>query len=167
MNGSVFGLMRSDMRACRRNPKGMLLCVIYRVAHSVVGWPGLLRPVGWLVVGLYKFVTEYVLGTEIHWRASIGPGLRIYHGYGLVVHSNAVLGAGCTLRQGVTIGSKDEEGQLTPVIGNKVNIGASALIIGSYRVGDGAQIGAGAVVVCDVPAGAVVVGNPGRVLRHG
>lgn len=115
-------------------------------------------------MALYKFVTEYVLGSEIHWRAEIGPGLRIYHGYGLVVHSNAKIGANCTLRQGVTLGSKDEDGIETPIIGNDVNIGASALIIGSLSIGDGAKIGAGAVIVSDVPAMASAVGNPAKVI---
>ncbi len=124
-------------------------------------------PVGLVIVGLYKLLTEYILGSEIHWRARIGPGLCIYHGYGLVVHSNAVIGSFCTLRHGVTVGSKMVDGVLTaPTVGNHVDVGTGALIIGGYTIGDGARIGAGAVVVSSVPAGAIVVGNPGRILPH-
>lgn len=164
MTRSCLALLRSDFRADRRNPKGLLLCGLYRITHAVLGWPKWVMPLGYILVLFYKLITEYVLCTEIHWRARIGPGLRIYHGYGLVVHSNAVIGANCVLRQGVTIGAKDEAGLLVPEIGDDVEIGVSALIIGAHRIGDGARVGAGTVVVGDVPAQGMVVGNPGRVL---
>lgn len=166
MTMSCFGLIMSDIKADRRNPKGLLLCTLYRIAHSVTGWPKPLLPFGYVLVLLYKLVTEYVLGTEIHWRTRIGPGLRIYHGYGLVVHSNVIIGSNCVLRHGVTIGSKDSAGTLVPVLGDDVEVGVSALIIGPYRIGNGAKVGAGTVVLGDVPDGCVVVGNPGRVINR-
>lgn len=166
MTLSCYALICSDVRADKRNPKGLLICILYRITHSVLHWPNILKPLGFLLVFLYKFITEYILGTEIHWRARIGPGLRVYHGYGLVVHSNSSIGSNCILRQGVTIGAKDALGKLTPVIGDGVNIGVNALIIGAHRIGDRAVIGAGAVVVSDVPADGTVVGNPGRLLNH-
>ena len=166
MTLSCWALIRSDIKADPRNPKGLLVCTLYRVAHSVTRWPKWLLPLGYVGVAVYKAITEYVLGTEIHWRATIGPGLRVYHGYGLVVHSNSVIGRNCTLRHGVTIGAKDAEGLLVPVIGDDVEVGVGALVIGAHTIGDGARIGAGTVVVSDVPAGATVVGNPGRILNH-
>lgn len=162
----LFRLIASDIRADRRNPKGLLICVLYRFAHSTLYYPTFLRPIRLLIVAIYKLLTEYILGTEIHWRAQIGPGLRVYHGYGLVVHSNAKIGANCTLRQGVTLGSKDEHGFNTPVIGDDVNIGVSAILIGNISIGDSVIIGAGTVVISDVPANAIVVGNPGKVIRR-
>lgn len=163
---STWALIRSDLASDRRNPKGLFLCVLYRIAHSCVEWPNVMKPMAVLVILLYKLLTEYVLGSEIHWRATIGPSLRVYHGYGLVIHSNAIIGSNFTVRHGVTIGSKDEMGTQTPIIGDRVNVGASALIIGSHKLGDDVVVGAGAVVVGDVPAGSIVVGNPGRILSR-
>jgi putative colanic acid biosynthesis acetyltransferase WcaB len=85
------------------------------------------------------------------------------------VHEGAVLGTGCTLRQSTTIGAKqlaDGTQSASPVLGEGVDVGANAVILGAVRVGDHAVIGAGAVVVKDVPAGAVVAGNPARIIRQ-
>jgi serine acetyltransferase len=147
MTLSCYALICSDVRADKRNPKGLLICILYRITHSVLHWPNILKPFGFLFF-LYKFITEYILGAEIHWRARIGHGLRVCHGYGLVVHSNSYIGSNCILRQGVTIGAKDALGKLTPVIG------------------DGPVIGARAVVISDVPIGEALVGNSGRLLDY-
>ena len=82
-------------------------------------------------------------------------------GTALVSHGGAVIGSGCTLRHCTTIGMKSHPDDV-PLIGDRVDIGCNSVIIGRIRVGDGAVIGAGSVVVKDVPAGAVVVGNPAR-----
>ncbi len=164
----VIRLIISDVRADPRNPKGILLCILYRLAHSVILFPKWILPLGYIIILMYKLITEYILGSEIHWRATIGKSFRVYHGYGLVVHSGAVIGDGCILRHGVTIGSKIVSGTLrSPLIGNNVDVGVGALIIGGYNIGDNAKIGAGTVVVSDVPQGATVVGNPGRILSSG
>jgi serine acetyltransferase len=81
-----------------------------------------------------------------------------------VIHPGARIGASCLLRQGVTIGDRLPR-QGLPVLGNNVNVGANALILGPVRVGDGAVIGAGSVVIHDVAPGCVVAGNPARILR--
>lgn len=101
----------------------------------------------------------------------IGPGLAITHGWGLVVSPGASIGANCTLFHGVTLGRKDNidgEGRRSsgyPIIEDEVWIGAHAVVIGAVTIGRGARIAAGTVVTKDVPAGAIVVGNPARVLR--
>jgi len=162
---SFLATIREDLKANKRNPKGVLIVLLYRVAHSFVAAPWFLKPIAMIVVGLYKFLTEYIIGTEIHWRSTIGPGLAVWHGYGLVVHSHARLGSRVTLRHGVTIGAKSRTIIEAPVIGNDVDVGSSALIIGGVTVGDGAVIGAGAVVTKDVPAFGLVAGNPATLLR--
>ncbi len=99
-------------------------------------------------------------GIDIPHEADFGPGLRIHHFGGIFVHPSVRAGAGCTLYQGATLGDAgDDRG---PLLGNDVLVGANALVLGPVRVGDGARIGAGAVVVRDVPSGATVAGNPAR-----
>lgn len=163
---NIFRLIASDLKANRRNPKGAFICVNYRIAHQCVGAPFLLKPLAYAWILVYKAVSEYIVGTEIHWRAKIGPFLTVYHAYGLVVNSNAVIGANCVLRHGVTIGVKEtNESLASPILGDRVDVGAGAILIGGISVGDDAIIGAGSVVVKDVPRGAVVAGNPARIIR--
>lgn len=101
------------------------------------------------------------MGVELRPKTLVGPGLTIYHGFGLVVNDHAKIGAGVTLRNGVVIGNKVTDGAC-PTIDDGVQVGANAVILGDVRIGAGAKIGAGAVVVRDVLAGSVVVGNPAR-----
>lgn len=125
------------------------------------------RPARWwsAPIGvLYRVWVDWSMGIELPWRTRVGPGLRLQHGFGLVVHDNARIGARVTLRQGVTIGVARDRG-LPPLIGDDVDVGAGAVILGEINVGDGAIIGAGSVVIESVPPMAVVVGNLGRVAR--
>ena len=98
---------------------------------------------------------------------SIGPGLRIYHGDGIVIASDAVIGRGMTLEHQVTIGNRiGHEGELgCPTIGDDVFIGVGAKVLGAIRIGNNVRIGANAVVLHDVPDNATVVGVPGKVVR--
>lgn len=92
-----------------------------------------------------------------------GTELFMPHPYGIVVHAKSVIGDRVTIMQNVTLG-ENQRTPGVPTIGDDVVIGAGACILGPVTVGDGAMIAAGSVVVRDVPAGATVVGNPGRVL---
>lgn len=111
---------------------------------------------------LFRLV-ETAVGISLPKAATIGPGLRVWHFGGVFLHPDCVIGANCTLRQGVTIGNRDVDGPV-PVLGDDVDIGAYAQLLGAIRIGDGAKIGAMAVVLCDVPAGATAVGAPARVI---
>ncbi|MDB5063405.1 MAG: serine acetyltransferase, partial [Mucilaginibacter sp.] len=95
--------------------------------------------------------------------------LIFYHGQGLVVNFKTIIGENCVLRNGVTIGHKKlADGSLSnaPRIGNNVDIGANACIIGDITIGDNVIIGAGAVVIKDIPANSIAVGNPAKVLEN-
>ncbi len=92
-----------------------------------------------------------------------GKELFIPHPYGIVVHAESVIGDRVTLMQNVTLGENQREPGV-PVIGDDVVIGAGACVLGPVHVGDGAMVAAGAVVIRDVPPGATVVGNPGRII---
>jgi serine O-acetyltransferase len=92
--------------------------------------------------------------------------LRIYHFGTIIVHAQAEIGANCTLRHGVTIGNRGEEGPV-PILEDDVELGAYAQVLGGVRIGRGAKIGAMSLVLCDVPPGAVAVGVPARVICRG
>ncbi len=119
------------------------------------------------IYGLAAPLVEMLVGISIPKTARIGPGLRIFHGGGIVVHEHARIGARCTMRQGVTVGERREGGPV-PLIGDDVEFGAYAQVLGGIVVGDGASIGALTVVLGDVPALATAVGVPARIarLRH-
>ncbi len=117
---------------------------------------------------LYSVLIGWIIGFELPWDTQVGPNLKVFHGQALVVNHETIIGANCTLRNSTTIGNKNlSDGSCSgsPKIGNNVNIGSNVVILGAITVGDNAVIGAGSVVVKDVPAGAVVVGNPARVIR--
>lgn len=103
---------------------------------------------------------------EIHPGAKIGKGLFIDHGAGVVIGETAEIGDYCTIYHNVTLGGTGKEkGKRHPTIGNNVLIGSGAKILGPFKIGDNAMIGANAVVLNEVPAGATVVGVPGKVTR--
>jgi len=160
--------LSADRAANARNSKGRLIVTAFRITeflHSNRNHNVLAKIAASFVHAAYRITVDYIMGVYIPVEASVGKGLCVYHGVGLVVHPASVIGNFCTLRQGVTIGSRDGTDAAVPVIGSHVSIGANAVVIGRLTVGDGAVVGAGTVVLCDVPAGSVVVGNPGVVRK--
>lgn len=106
-------------------------------------------------------------GIEIHPGATIGKGLFIDHGHGVVIGETAILGDNCTLYQGVTLGGTGKEkGKRHPTLGNNVMVSAGAKILGSFSVGDNVKVGAGSVVLREVPANSTVVGVPARIIKR-
>jgi serine O-acetyltransferase len=109
--------------------------------------------------------TRFATGIEIHPGATIGEGLFIDHGMGVVIGETAEIGDDCHILQGVTLGGTSlHRTKRHPTLGNRVTVGAGAKIIGAVEIGDNARIGAGSVVVTNVPANATVVGVPGHVV---
>ncbi len=105
-------------------------------------------------------------GIELPYTARLGRRVVIEHQSGIVIHGNAEIGDDCIIRQDVTIGNRRSERPLdAPRLGKRVTVGAGAKVLGAVQVGDDAKIGANAVVCDDVPAGAVVIGIPARVVR--
>lgn len=105
-------------------------------------------------------------GVDILPRADIGGGCIIAHGIGLVVGGRTVIGEDCTLLHGVTLGEARFDELDCPRLGDRVTVGAGAIVLGGIQIGDDALIGAGSVVVSDVPPGAVVAGVPARELSR-
>jgi serine O-acetyltransferase len=110
-------------------------------------------------------VARWLTGIEIHPGAKIGRRFFIDHGMGVVIGETAEIGDDCTLYHGVTLGGTTwRKEKRHPTLGNNVVVGAGAKILGPITVGDNARVGSNSVVVKDVPAGATVVGIPGRVI---
>jgi serine O-acetyltransferase len=134
---------------------------LHRLAHTLHSH-GLRLPAR-LIAHLGRAIT----GIEIHPAAQIGEGLFIDHGMGVVIGETAVIGDSCHLYQGVTLGgTSTKRAKRHPTLGAGVVVGAGAKVIGAVNVGDGAKIGAGSVVVTNVPPNATVVGVPGHIVAY-
>lgn len=106
-------------------------------------------------------------GIEIHPGAQIGEGFFIDHGNGVIIGETAIIGNNVTLYQGVTLGGTGKEhGKRHPTIGDNVMISAGAKVLGSFTIGENSKIGAGSVVLKEVPPNSTVVGVPGRVVKR-
>ena len=127
--------------------------------------PARSRRAALLIYWLAHRVVETLTGIGMTKNVEVGGGLRIYHFGGIFIAEGVRIGSRCTLRQGVTIGERRAGGDV-PVLGDDVDIGAYAQVLGGVHVGDGARIGALSLVLHDVPAGATVVGNPARVVSR-
>jgi serine O-acetyltransferase len=120
---------------------------------------------GWLTTARFvSHLSRFVTGIEIHPAARLGDGLFIDHGMGVVIGETAEVGENVTLLQGVTLGGTSlRREKRHPTLGDNVVVGAGAKILGAFTIGTGSRIGAGSVVVREVPENSVVVGVPGRV----
>ena len=135
--------------------------MMYRVAHK------------WYKSGHYfwaRWLSQKAVrktGIEIHPGAQIGKGLFIDHGSGVIIGETTIIGDNCTLYQGVTLGGTGkEQGKRHPTLGNNVMVSAGAKVLGSFTIGDNCKIGAGSVVLEEVPPNCTVVGIPGRIVKR-
>jgi serine O-acetyltransferase len=137
---------------------GVHALAFHRLGHRLwrVGWTTSAR---WI-----SHLGRFLTGIEIHPAARIGRGLFIDHGMGVVIGETAEIGDNVTLLQGVTLGGTSlRKEKRHPTLGHNVTVGAGAKVIGAFTIGDNSRIGAGSVVVREVPPNCVVVGVPGRV----
>jgi serine O-acetyltransferase len=117
-----------------------------------------------IYISLHRYIRNHY-GIELSWRAKIGRRFHIGHQHAIVIHQWATIGDDCTVRQGVTLGVGAEfSPESAPVLGNRVDIGAGAMIIGKVRIGDDVRIGPNAVVMHDVPSNTSVIAPPARYL---
>lgn len=133
---------------------------LHQIAHAL--WQADRRLVARVVAHQNRFLT----GVEIHPGATLGAGVFIDHGMGVVIGETATVGDGCILYKGVVLGGTSLERTVRhPQVGKNVVVGSNACVLGAIHIGDGARVGSGSVVIKDVPAGATVVGVPGRIVR--
>lgn len=134
---------------------------LHRISHFLYRHNFILLPR--MISNLGRFLT----GIEIHPGATIGRGLFIDHGTGIVIGETAEVGDNVTLYQGVTLGGTGKEkGKRHPTIGDNVVVASGAKVLGSFSVGENSKIGAGSVVLKEVPPNSTVVGIPGQVVWH-
>lgn len=171
---SISDEIKTDIAAVRdrdpaaRNDAEVLLLysgvhaiLAYRVAHK------LYLEKKYFPARAVSQLAKFITGIEIHPGATIGRGLVIDHGSGVVIGETAEIGDNCTLYQGVTLGGTGKDtGKRHPTLGNNVMVGAGAKVLGPFRIGDNAKIAAGAVVLEEIPANATAVGIPARVVRR-
>jgi serine O-acetyltransferase len=139
---------------------GVQALLSHRVAHALhdAGVPVVPRAI--------STATRAATGIEIHPAASVGAGLFIDHGSGVVIGETAEIGDDVTMYQGVTLGGTGfATGKRHPTVQDNVTIGSGAKLLGPITIGHGAKIGANSVVITDVPPNATVVGNPGHPVR--
>ncbi|MDY7008920.1 MAG: serine O-acetyltransferase [Cyanobacteriota bacterium] len=138
---------------------GLQALIFHRLAHSLYSLkiPFLPR--------LISHIGRFLTGIEIHPGAIVGQGVFIDHGMGVVIGETAIIGNYCLIYQGVTLGGTGKEtGKRHPTLGENVVVGGGAKVLGNINIGNDVRIGAGSVVLRDVPSDCTVVGVPGRVV---
>lgn len=171
----MFARIKKDIRVVfERDPAAksvleVLLCYpglhaiwLHRISHY------LFTKYGWVLVPrLICYFNRVLTGVDIHPGAMIGEGLFIDHATGVVIGETCIIGSNVTLYQGVTLGGTGKEkGKRHPTIGNNVVVASGAKVLGSFTVGDNSKIGAGSVVLREVPPNSTVVGIPGKIVWH-
>jgi putative colanic acid biosynthesis acetyltransferase WcaB len=166
---SILSIIREDWRS---NPhiKSKFVLALFRLAHaSYMTRSRIIRKLTAPYRLLYRLIVDWTLGIDIPCKVVLGRRAVFYHSIGIVINEGVKIGDDCIFRHGVTIGNKlvgDVE-SAPPTIGNGVEFGVGAIVIGDISVGDRATIGAAAVVTRSVAPRAIVVGNPAReIARH-
>lgn len=153
-------MMVVDIKQNKKNTKGLFIILFFRIS-SFFTKNFLLKLIGLPIRISYRVLIIWLMGCDLPDTTKIGKGLRIFHGQGLVVNSETIIGDYVTLRQNTTIGNSKENGS-SPIIGNNVEIGANSIILGGINIGTNSVIGAGSVVLQSVMANSMVAGNPAK-----
>jgi serine O-acetyltransferase len=159
----MFNHIRNDLKAYKGDwtAQGFWVMLVYRFGVWRYGVrPAILRKLFSLIYKLlYKFI-QIITGIELPCEAVVGKNFIIDHFGGVIVSGYTQFGDNCRIRTGVVVGLKNVEEPGAPVIGNNVDIGSGAKVLGKIRIGNNVLIGANAVVICDVPDDSVAVGIP-------
>jgi serine O-acetyltransferase len=165
----MFDNLREDWVTYERDIRrqGLWAMAVYRFGRWRYGFRHRIvrAPLSLIYKILFTFA-QILTGIELPCEATIGRRFRIDHFGGIIISGDAVLGDDVVIRNGVTIGLRHAGTRGSPVIGNRVDVGAGAKILGSINVGDDTAIGANAVVLKDVPEHSIAVGNPARIISR-
>ncbi|SEG52476.1 serine O-acetyltransferase [Bryocella elongata] len=166
---SIFRQIRSDWIAHQRDwsRHGFWALMVYRFGNWRYGIrPRALRMPFSFAYRVLHFISISLCGIELPCEVKLGDRFVIEHVGGIVISGDAVFGEDCVIRNGVTVGLRHRGQRGSPCIGDRVDIGAGAKLLGPIRIGNDVAIGANAVVLCDVPDGCVAVGIPARILSR-
>ncbi len=170
---SIFQAIREDVRTIKeRDPaarSSLEVLLLYSGLHAVIWY----RVAHWFYLHKHYFIARFLsqrarhkTGIEIHPGATIGKGLFIDHGSGVVIGETAEIGDYCTIYQGATLGGTGKDcGKRHPTLKNNVMIGAGAKVLGPFTIGNNVRIAAGAVVLEAIPDNCTAVGVPARIVR--
>jgi len=163
----MFDNIRGDLKTYKGDifAQGFWVMIVYRFGRWRYGIrPRLVRmPFSLIYKVLYKTV-QILTGVELPCEVPVGKNFRIEHFGDIIVSGYASFGDNCLIRQGVTIGTKNVSDPCAPQIGDNVDIGAGAKLLGRIKIGNNVKIGANAVVITDVPDNSIAVGVPARIL---
>lgn len=163
----MFEKIREDvkMHEGKWSSQGLWVMLPYRFGcWRYTVRPALLRKPLSMAYRIMKTVSQILTGIDLPCEVKIGSRFRIEHFGGIIISGDAVIGDDVVIRNGVTIGLKRRDDPGSPIIGNRVDIGAGAKILGKIRIGDDVMIGANAVVITDVPSNCSAVGIPARII---
>ena len=169
----MFDKLKAELDSImERDPAARSRCEVYTL-YSGFKAVRAYRKANWFYRHNMKYIARWIsqrarhkTGIEIHPGATIGKGLFIDHGMGVVIGETAEIGDYCTIYQNVTLGGTGKDhGKRHPTLGNNVLVGAGARVLGPFKVGDNARIAAGAVVLTEVPENATAVGVPAKIVR--
>ena len=166
----MFKHLKEDLKSYKGDwsCQGFWVMIVYRFGR----WrytikSGLLRkPFSLLYKILYKFI-QVITGIELPCEVTVGKNFRIDHFGGIIISGFASFGDNCVIRDGVTVGLRRVDDPVAPQIGNNVDIGTGAKVLGGITIGDNVVIGANAVVLEDVPPNSIAVGVPARIKSRG
>ena len=163
----MFTNIREDLRAYNGDwaAQGFWVMLVYRFGRWRYGVrPALLRKVFSFVYKLLYKLVQILTGIELPCEVNLGRNFVIDHFGGIVISGYAQFGDDCRIRNGVVVGLKNVHEPIAPVIGNNVDIGAGAKLLGNIRIGNNVVIGANAVVLTDVPDDSLAVGVPAKII---
>lgn len=152
-------ILFEDFKYTRGNTKGRIFLFFFRISYFFATGGILLRVIGIPIRMFYRILFQWVFGIDIPDTTKIGIGFNIWHGQGLIIHKTCIIGDRVHVRHNTTIGQKKNT-EVGPVIGNNVDIGAHALIIGQITIGDNCIIGAGTFVNKNIPSNSMAYGSP-------
>lgn len=152
----------NEYQYLKGNFKGIIYLFFIRIS-AFFSKNIVLKIIGLPIRLFYKICFQWVLGFDVYDTTRIGKSFNVYHGFGITIHKDVIIGDFVKIRQLTTIGNNKSGGK-TPRVGNNVDIGAHCIIIGDIEIGDNVSIGAGTIVTKSIPCNSIVYGNPLKII---